>query len=194
MTSHKKNIVIYLNVFFYFYALEFYYLKKTGYILLLAILLLQTGGMLLVYKIQQFYVQYEMSLIVKDSNTSFEKLILSADEYQKSRVNSREILFKGNMYDVKSVKITGNTAELLVINDKKEKKLVKNIKDFLYKTNQQKKELPEQLQKFLSLNYLPADKELTDIVTILSSIIFYSPDGNILFHLSDIPSPPPKLG
>lgn len=162
--------------------------------MLLAILLLQTGGMLLVYKIQQFYVQYEMRLLVNDSSTSFEKLILSTDEYHKSRVNSREILFKGNMYDVKSVKITGNSAELLVINDKKEKTLVKNIKDFLYKTNQQKKELPEQLQKFLSLNYLPADKELTDIVTTLSSIIFYSPDGNILSDLLDIPSPPPKLG
>jgi hypothetical protein len=162
--------------------------------LLLSILLLQTGGMLLVYKIQQFYVQYEMSLLVKDSHTSFEKLILGTADYQKSRINSHEISFKGNMYDVKSVKITGDIAELLVINDKKEKNLVKNIQDFLTKTNQQKKELPEQLQKFLSLNYLSADQELTIVIPSLSSIIFQSVNSYFLSDLSDIPSPPPKLG
>jgi hypothetical protein len=162
--------------------------------LLLAILLLQTGGMLLVYKIQQFYVQYEMRLLVNDSHTSFEKLLLSTADYQKSRINSHEISFQGNMYDVKSVKITGDIAELLVINDKKEKSLVKNIQDFLTKTNQQKKELPEQLQKFLSLNYLPADQDLTIVIPILSSNIFHAPKGNIFSDLSETPSPPPKLG
>lgn len=162
--------------------------------MLLAILILQAGGMLLIYKIQQFYVQYEMRLAVNDSKVSFEKLILSRDEYHKSRLNSREISYKGNMYDVKSVNITGDIAELLVINDVKEKILLREIKAFLHKSNESKKELPDQLQKFLSLNYLFADKENTIYVPSLISNIFHHPSRYILPDYTDIPSPPPKFG
>jgi hypothetical protein len=162
--------------------------------LLLAILLLQTGGMLMVYKIRQFYIQYEMRLLVKNSDTSFERLVLPLADYQKSRINSREISFGGNMYDVKSVKISGNTAELLVINDKKEKILLKDIKDFLNKSSQQKKELPDQLQKFLSLNYLSGEKEHVIFIPSFYTCIFYHQNRNIYSDHQDIPSPPPKLG
>ena len=135
-----------------------------------------------------------MRLVVKDSNTSFEKLILSVGEYQKSRLNAHEISFNGNMYDVKSVNVTGDNVELLVINDKKEKRLLKEIKDILNKTNQSKRELPEQLQKFLSLNYLSAEKEDIIFIPSICSGIFHHPDRNIFPDFSDIPSPPPKLG
>ena len=162
--------------------------------MLLAILLLQTGGMLLVHKIQQFYVQYEMRLVVNDNETSFEKLILSIDDYHRSRINSHEISHKGNMYDVKSVNITGYIVELLVINDIKEKILLKNIKDFLRNSNRQKKELPDQLQKFLSINYISSDKERIIYIPSLSFNIFHYPDWNLISDPSDIPSPPPKLG
>jgi hypothetical protein len=160
--------------------------------LLLVILLLQTGGMLLIYKIQQFYVQYEMRLVVNDKETSFEKLILTIDDYKKSRFNSREISYKGNMYDVKSVNVTDNFAEVLVINDVKEKILLKEIKDFLHKSNQSKKELPDQLQKFLSINYLAAEQGQIIYIPFPVSNIFHYPDPDFNAIQSDIPSPPPK--
>ena len=160
----------------------------------LAILLLPSGGILLVYKIRQLYVQHEMMMLVKKSEIAFEKLILSFSEYQKSRLNAHEIYFKGNMYDVKSVSVSNNTVELLVINDSKEKNLLKNIKDFINKTNQQKKELPDQLQKFLALNFLSTDKENTNYIPSMPSSIFHHPNHYILPEYSDIPSPPPKLG
>jgi hypothetical protein len=134
-----------------------------------------------------------MRLVVNDKETSFEKLILSKDEYHKSRLNSREICYKGNMYDVKSVNITGDIAELLVINDVKEKVLLKEIKDFLHKSNQSKKELPDQLQKFLSINYISADKEQIINIPSFCFNIYYHPDRNIYADHPDIPSPPPKL-
>jgi hypothetical protein len=97
------------------------------------------------------------------------------------------------MYDVKSAKVTGETVELLVINDKKEKALLKDIKDFLNKSSQEKKELPDQLQKFLSLNYLSAEKEsILYLPCILPSIYHYR-GHNTLSVGPDIPSPPPKI-
>jgi hypothetical protein len=162
--------------------------------LLLGILLLQTGGMLLIYKIQQFYVQYEMRMAVNDNETSFEKLVLSKQEYHQSRLNSREIFYKGNMYDVKSLNIKGDVVELLVINDIKEKFLLGEIKDFLRKSNQSKKELPDQLQKFLSINYITADKERSIYIPSFSFNIFHYPDRNLYSDKTDTPSPPPKGG
>ena len=150
--------------------------------------------MLLIYKVQQFSVQYKMRLALNESEISFERLILNIDEYRKSRLNSREISYKGNMYDVKSVNITGDSVELLVINDVKEKILLQEIKDFLQKSNQSKKELPDQLQKFLSINYIAADEGRMIYIPSFSSNIFQHPDFNICPDHSDIHSPPPKLG
>ena len=135
-----------------------------------------------------------MKLVVNNNETSFKKLILSRDEYQKSRLNSHEISYKGNMYDVKSVNIKGDIAELLVINDIKEKFLLREIKDFLHKSNQSKKELPDQLQKFLSINYISADKERIIYIPSFSSGIFHHLNQEILPDHSEIFFPPPKLG
>jgi hypothetical protein len=161
--------------------------------LLLAILLFPASGILLIYKTRQLYVQHEMMMLIKNSETSFEKLLLSFSEYQKSRLNAHEIYFKGNMYDVKSVSFSNNNVELIVINDLKEKNLLKNIKDFLNKSNRQKKELPDQLQKFLSLNFLSAEKDQIIFFPALSSCIFYHRNRNNFSDFSDTPSPPPKL-
>lgn len=150
--------------------------------------------MLLIYKVQQFSVQYKMRLAVNQNEISFEKLILNIDEYRKSRLNSREISYKGNMYDVKSVIITGDKVELLVINDLKEKILLQEIKAFLQKSNQSKKELPDQLQKFLSINYIAADEGRMIYLPSSSSNIFHHTDPDTHSDKSDTPSPPPKLG
>ena len=148
--------------------------------------------MLLIFKVQQFSVQYKMRLAVNSNEASFEKLILSLSEYRNSRINSRELYVKGNLYDVKSVNITGDMVELLVINDVKEKILLKAIKDFLNQSNQSKKELPDQLQKFLSLNYLAANQGRIIYIPSYGSNIIHPPDPDIYTFQSDIPSPPPK--
>jgi len=162
--------------------------------LLLAILLLQAGGMLLIYKIRQFYVQHEMMLLVKNNETSVEKLVLTSEEYKKSRLNSREISYKGNMYDVKSVNISGDTVKLLVFKDAKEKILINEIKDFLHKSNESKKELPDQLQKFLSINYLAGLQGRMIYIPSFCFNIYPHQDPDTYTDSSDIPSPPPKLG
>jgi hypothetical protein len=160
---------------------------------LLLILLLQAGGMLLIYKVQQFTIQYEMRLALNSDESSFEKLILNIAEYRKSRVNSTEIYLNGNLYDVKSVIITGDTAELIVINDLKEKILLDSLKDFLKKSNQSKKELPDQLQKLLAINYIATDPGRIIFIPSHCFNIIYHAELAIYSEPSDIPSPPPKL-
>lgn len=150
--------------------------------------------MLLIYRVQQLSVQYKMRQLVNSNEVSFEKLILNIDEYRASRINSKEVYVKGNLYDVKSVNITGDKVELLVINDIKEKILLQQIKDYLKKSDQSKKELPDQLQKLLSVNYIGADEGRLIYIPSFDFNIIYSPDQDISSDPSDIPSPPPKLG
>jgi hypothetical protein len=134
-----------------------------------------------------------MRLAVNDKGAPLEKLILNVGEYKNSRINSREIYFNGNLYDVKSVTITGDRAELLVINDLKEKFLLQEIKDFLKKSNQSKKELPDQLQKLLSVNYIATDDAGLIYLPSFYSNIFSHPEDNISSNFPDNPSPPPKF-
>jgi hypothetical protein len=149
--------------------------------------------MLLIYKVQQFSVQYKMRLAVNGNGASFEKLILSISEYRNSLINSRELYVRGNLYDVKSVNIIGDKVELLVINDLKEKILLQEIKDFLQKSNQSKKELPDKLQKFLSINYLAADEGQLIYFPSFSCNFYLCHNPGTLTEESDIPSPPPKF-
>jgi hypothetical protein len=178
---------------FYFCTIDHQKLNKAISISLLLILLLQTGGMLMVYKIQQFSVQYKMSRAMNNNEASFEKLIFNLDEYYKCRLNSREISYNGDLYDVKSVKFCGAIAELLVLKDERETALLEEIKAFLHKSNQSKKELPDHLQKLLSINYIAADEGRLIYIPSLDYNIFYQPESNLVSDFIDNPSPPPKF-
>lgn len=168
-------------------------LKKTIYISLLLILLLQAGGMLLIYKIQQFSAQYKMSLAMNNNEASFEKLVINIDEYYKCRLNSREISYNGDLYDVKSLKLCGDSTELLVLKDEKETALLEEIKEFLRKSNQSKKELPDHLQKLFSISYIAADEGRLIYIPSLDYNIFYQPESNLVSDFIENPSPPPKF-
>lgn len=167
-------------------------MKKTASILLLTLLLLQTGGILLIYKTQQCYVWYEMQHTLNDSNTRFQKLELSLSDFQKSKINSDEIFFQGKMYDVKSVQVSGNIVNLLVINDKDEDSILKKIDNFLNTTQKDNSKLPYQLQQLLSLNYLSPYSVNFFFIPSLSITTFHSLNLNLISNDSDTSSPPPE--
>lgn len=161
--------------------------------MLLAILLLQAGGMLFVYKMQQCAVQLEMQQTLNDSKTYFEKMTLSVGDYKKNKINSREICIKGKMYDVKAVNISGNNVELLVINDSKEEYILCKIKDFINRVNEPTSNIPFQLQQLLSLYYLSANIDNLFLIRSLSIHIFCPLNLNLVSNFSDISTPPPQL-
>lgn len=160
---------------------------------MLTIILLQAGGMLLVYKTQQFYVQEEMQQTLNSDKTQFQKIILSLRDYQKSQINAHEISVKGKMYDVKSVNISGDSGALLVLNDSKEENILEKIKDFTEGTNRPNNDLPNQLQQLFSLNYLSPETDRIFFIPSLSIHVFRSLNLNIVSSDLDISTPPPKF-
>ena len=168
-------------------------MRKTGYILLLAILVIQGGGALLIFRFQQSCIQYQISVALKAEKTTFEKLTLTVSEYQKSKVSSDEISYKGKMYDIKSVNISGDRAELLVIHDSEEENILEKINDFVNIPNPTGSKLPSRLCILFSLNYLPPENENIFFIHNVCTHIFHQPGMNLISSDSDVHTPPPRL-
>ena len=134
-----------------------------------------------------------MSLLVKDNNSTFEKLVLTPDEYKKCRINSREISYNGNMYDVNSVKIYTDKVELFVINDSKETGILEAIKDFVHETSQHNKGYPNIIQHYFSLNYISPETDYTLLIAPFFEQIFPDTKSDIISNDSDVSTPPPEL-
>ena len=150
--------------------------------------------MLIVYKIQQYYVHYEMLENINSYETDFQKITLSFNDYQKSKINENEIEIKGKMYDIKSINILNNKLELLVVNDSKEEQIIQKVKDFFNYSNQPKGKFSKQVSQLLSLNYISPKTESFIFWCFLLITIFISSKATIIISKDlDIPSLPPKL-
>ncbi len=160
------------------------------------ICLLQSGGMILIFRFQQYCVQNGMEQELNDKQTRFSKLILSVPDFQKSRISSHEISLNGEMYDVKSIKYSDNKVELLVIKDTKEESIIANIK-LLVNNSGQRSPLPDNLIKLLTLDYTCPHSTnvflLQDQVIQLQRTFNFPFCENIISFKCEISSPPPKL-
>ncbi len=168
-------------------------LKKIGFIVLLSILLLQTGGLWLIYKAQQYYVQNEMEESLNNKETIFQNLSLSLNDFQKDKVNDHEVSINGKMYDIKSINIKGNKVELLAVNDIKEESIIEKINRSLNNGDQQNQELPNHIFKILTLFYISPTTGYNFLFQVKRQHILPSFCEIIISHKSGISSPPPRF-
>jgi hypothetical protein len=167
-------------------------LKKTIYLVLLAVLILQSGGMLLIFNLQQFHIQYEMAEKLEDSNGPFEKLILTADVYERSRIGDKEICMNGKMYDIKSLTVTGDVVEIFAIQDLEEEDIMKRIKMLVKNTCAPAGKVPPHLQQLMSLVYLPSHAHHRLFLSLTGIYIFHHSGLFTASYDPRIPAPPPK--
>ncbi len=168
-------------------------MRKTASILLLFILALQLGGLLFVFNIQQCIAKYQMREKLESDTVLFEKLNLTAIEYKKCLIKSNEILFKGKMFDIKSVTLVGDSVKLLVINDIKEEQILLKIKDLSDNMSFPDRELPVQLKILSSLNYISPETEFTFLHPFFQILFQSQLAPEFVSNNPDILTPPPKL-
>jgi hypothetical protein len=168
-------------------------LKKVAFIFLLVVLLLQTGGLVVVYKIQQCSVKFQMREAIHNSQSHFESLTLTKEEFQKFKNGDDELSFNGKMYDIKSKTFNGDKVVLLVLNDTKEENIIESIKDFFRPDSKDNKDLPKQLVKLTVSEYtLPQNayiynnESLSSFCFSLSQPVYHS-------LAKEINSPPPQV-
>lgn len=166
-------------------------MKKLSYIALLSMLLLQSGGLVLIYKVQQCMVQHEMKSVLNNHETRFQPLTISLSVYKKN-IFGNEIVIDGKLYDVNSIAISGNTVHLQVINDTKEESILEKIKDLISGTTKHNR-LPIRLVQLLSLNYILPHSQYNSALQQISQQNFLPLSTNILSITKDVSSPPPKF-
>lgn len=168
-------------------------LKKIGCIAFISIFLMQSGAVLLIYMMEQTYVQSEMLEKIKSSQTEFQKLTLTVTEFHKCKINAHELSCNGKMYDYESAVVVGSTVELLVINDISEENILEKIRAFTNNPSHQNNQLPNQIIKLLTLTYLCPTANNKFFFPELQQNIFLSICENIVSFSSKILSPPPEL-
>jgi len=124
---------------------------------LLFILALQSGGLQLLYTIQQYVIQEFMIAELNNPEAKFEIVRLSREEYEKGRVNAFEVLWRGKMYDVKSVKVKGKEVELLALHDEGEENVLNEIRKLVCRASDRKIPYPQLLNKLSSVTYERSD-------------------------------------
>ena len=132
-----------------------------------------------------------MNQALNNRETRFQKLILSLNDFQKSRINAHEMYFNGKMYDVKSFKITSDKVELLVINDTKEENILANIKKSADTGTEQNKKLSFRQFNLLNWFYIYPDSG-NKFILQKQKINYPSFAENALSVINEISTPPPE--
>ena len=149
--------------------------------------------MLIVLSIQQQFVKHQMKEKLESDSTLFEKLAITREQYQKSKIKSDEIFFYGNMYDVKSAIIVGDSVKLIVINDVKEKNILRKMMALSNRMNSHNNKLPNQLNTLILLKYLSPEKEYEFFNPTFQIRICNKSVPDFISQIPDISSPPPRI-
>lgn len=168
-------------------------LKQTAYIAMIITLLMQSGGVLFLYKIMQFKLKCEMANNILQQSNHFTIIQLTKSEYDKHHLDEAEIVHKGKLYDIKSTVIKGDFVQLSVLNDTEEELLLKDIEQM--KENNRgadKTKLPNQLINLLTLPFFPATNSINFFPQENSRLSFQTYKDQTLARSATIFSPPPE--
>ena len=166
-------------------------MKKSITVTLLVIFILQTGGILLVYKIKQWYVYEQVHESLNNKDIFCQKMMLSLKDYRKSKINSDEIFYDGKMFDVRSVIVLDSIVELAVFRDLEEENILEEICEYI-RSKFHYKDFPDQLYQFFSMVYLFQDNKY--VFFVFSKRVTFFNYGNLhaIPGNSSISTPPPR--
>lgn len=141
---------------------------------------------------QQNHVKEKMQKLLSNQASKFEKLCISLEEYNKSKINAHEIYFNNIMYDVKSAKICGERVLLSVIADYEEGNIIQKIKNYFAVSNKQDNKIPDNLSKFLTLVYILPEINFSFLVQENYNKVFKSFFIKFLCFNPEVLTPPPR--
>ena len=166
-------------------------MKKLVTIFFVAILVLQTGGIVFVLQIQQILNSITISKLLEEDNASFSEIQISKTEFEKSKIDDDEFYFKNELYDIKSINKNGSIYKILAIRDSEETNILEKFKKIFDSNKNQKNKTPDTLVKLLSLLFvLPNSTSVVFYKLIKENIYNYTTQNTVDKALS-VPTPPP---
>lgn len=170
-------------------------MKRTACIVLLIAILLQAGGLVVFYGVEQSLAKMQMHTLLQGKQDGFELIQLSTSELSKSWTSPNELSYHGKLFDVKSVTVNGTSAKVTAVQDEHEEKIANSINALQSKDKPGKDEtsLILQLVELMMLAYVPpAQMQLVmfHIPSELHESYYYS---CVLAFPGKIVVPPPKV-
>ena len=129
-------------------------MKKIVTILIVSILVLQTGGIIFVLQIQQVLNGFNISKLLEEDNTHFSEIQISKTDFEKSKIDENEFYFRNELYDIKSITKQGRNYKIIAIKDSEETNILERFKKVFDGTKNQKNKTPDSLVKLLSLVFV----------------------------------------
>jgi hypothetical protein len=155
-------------------------------------LILQPDFLWISYQVQQSIIRYEVAQLIEKDLAPYCEMTLSLDEYRQSRVNENEICLNGNMYDIKSLQISGDEVKLIAFKDAKEKRLIERISALKSESEENGGNFQEDIQSLFAFNYISTAESFTKILEYSDIPFSVSLNKTVVSHIPDTESPPPK--
>lgn len=166
-------------------------LKSALYIGLLGLLLLQSGGLLLLFQGRQQLIRMEVRQKLKLGSTRTEILCLSRSEFMENRVGNDELSLGGQMYDIRSVHFEGNEAHIEAFRDVEEENVLHTIRKMLHIDKKNRPIQPQVWHKWLALTFVMP--EALHVTPVLYQTLPYADVWSRMgLVFGEIPVPPPR--
>jgi hypothetical protein len=166
-------------------------IKSVPAVLLIVILALQSGGMLLLLKLKQELIRFEMSSIIEMDAEQLEILTLSKEEFETCRLGRREIVYQNKLYDIVSWSASDGEVSVVAYNDSNEKNILEHIKEVASNTGNHTHGLRN--IKIVLFNFVQPEFAGLFHDNSFIKVYFSNPRNDIPASGLKIPSPPPKV-
>ena len=168
-------------------------MKRAGYLFLLFIILLQSGGLLFFYETKQFYIQYKVQKQLGEQVNKLHKITLTLSEFQKAKINDHEFSYNGYIYDIKSITFSNGLAELLAFQDSEETNIIDLINKTACTNNRNHNPVSEQLVRLLGIIYHFEYHKYKFYVGVDQPVLFHLAVFEISTPVTEITLPPPEF-
>jgi len=160
-------------------------------ILIVAILILQTGGVIFVLQIQQVLNGITISKLLEEDNAHFSEINITENEFEQSKIDDEEFYFRDELYDIKSIIKKGNSYKIIAIRDCEETNIIERLKKIFDGNKNQKNKTPDSLAKLLSLVFVvPKSESAICYKSSLKNTYSFSSE-NAIHKAIPVPTPPP---
>ncbi|NVO18120.1 MAG: hypothetical protein HXX13_00375 [Bacteroidetes bacterium] len=168
-------------------------MKKFLCLFLVILLFLQSGGLLIFFRVEIAIQQHRMKEVLEKDCSGLEHISLSVNEFNLSRTSNNEILLDSKRFDIKSWHISGNRVNIEVLHDSTEESLNLAVNHALDPGFLANRGFIGKILSLLTLDYMfPFSVSYAVIHSFGAKIdTFYI--SSFHFHFPEILTPPPRL-
>lgn len=168
-------------------------MKRLLSIVVISVFSLHFVGFYGYYIFRLIEIRTEMRDQLKDTPLSeLQKLDLTLNRYNQSRVGEDEVKIDGKMYDIATLQVKGDRVVIYALHDSDEDSLLSFLDAIIMRSHRDTEPLPSGLFALAGLQYLPSLFQLVQPIFIIQKGATNYLDIDSSFH-PKLRTPPPRL-